>query len=98
MSDLNAQIHARLDDPAWRNLLRTAGGQVMQRAILAAIDLHKPEFEHSWEAYRPQWAPWRKPSGPLRAECSVGQEHQVAYPCRTVKAIANALVIEADDG
>jgi len=86
MKDLAKQIRERLDDPAWRNLLRTAGGQIMRRAILAAVEVHKPEWNGGTQIC---WC--CREGGP-------GYEAEpVAYPCGTVTAIAEALEIEADD-
>ncbi len=67
-------------------------------ALLAVVELHAPETEHSWELYRARWMPERAPSGPLCSQCSAGYEHQVPYPCRTVRTIAEQLGIEVDRG
>jgi hypothetical protein len=84
VNDIAQQIRDRLDDRAWRNLLRTAGGQVMHRAILAVLDLHKPEWNGGTQIC---W--YCREGGP-------GYEAEpVAYPCDTVKTIAKALGIEA---
>lgn len=103
MADLDTAIRARLDEFTSDHLLigeygsdPRPGHTEMKSALLAVLDLHKLETEHSWELYRPSWAPERKPSGPLCSQCSAGQEHQVASPCPTVRAVAKALGVEAD--
>ena len=92
MSDLAAKIRAKLA-PTYTAPWAT---KQYRAALKAVLDLHAPETEHSWELYRPRWMPERAPSGPLCSQCSAGYEHQVPYPCRTVRTVAKELGIEVD--
>jgi hypothetical protein len=84
MADLAEQIRERLDDPAWRNLLRTAGGQVMCRAILTVVELHEDGDGGAHEC------PGRERGGERFTEYEID--------CTTLREIAGKLGIEVDHG
>ena len=95
MSDLTARIRAKLA-PTY-----TAPWAMKQYrvALGAVLDLHAAETEHSWDYGWPRRG-WPRPGGepserkPLCSQCSAGYEHQVPWPCRTVRDLAKELGIE----
>lgn len=85
MTDLTTQIREKLDDPAWRNLLRTAGGQVMRRAILAVLELHVATNDGSGDL---------TVCGICCDPAEGWDRIPLPHPCPTVLAVATALGIE----
>ena len=96
ISNLDTLIRARLDDP---KRYAENGNDPLVNALLAILELHKPQD-------RPRLVYGKLDANPACSFCidgdSIGIEYGepvselVDYPCRTVRAAAKALGIEAD--